>query len=81
MATYLYETIPADPSAAPERFEIQQSMKDDALIRHPDTGVPVRRIVTGGFAPIGVNRWRNRKIAGSAPSGVCSHNGTGPCCG
>jgi hypothetical protein len=38
MATYLYETIPADPSAAPERFEIQQSMKDDALIRHPASG-------------------------------------------
>ena len=43
MPTYVYETIPNDGSA-PLRFEFVQSMKDDPLTRHPDTGAPVRRV-------------------------------------
>jgi predicted nucleic acid-binding Zn ribbon protein len=49
MATYLYETIPAKEGEKPETFEIQQSMKDAPLTKHPQTGVPVRRVITGGF--------------------------------
>ena len=49
MATYLYETIPANEGEQPETFEFQQSMKDEPLRHHPETGVPVRRIITGGF--------------------------------
>lgn len=41
---YTYETV-AKPH---RRFELNQSMKDDALTKHPETGVPIRRIVTGG---------------------------------
>ncbi|MCC6318020.1 MAG: zinc ribbon domain-containing protein [Gemmatimonadaceae bacterium] len=48
MPTYLYETIPA-PDAAAERFEVRQSMSDPPLERHPVTGVPVRRLISGGF--------------------------------
>lgn len=49
MATYVYETIPQSPDEKPERFEIQQSMKEDALTAHPDTGKPVKRVITGGY--------------------------------
>ena len=49
MPTYIYETIPAVEGDAPQRFEIQQSMNDNPLKRHPDTGEPVQRIITGGF--------------------------------
>ncbi|MGQ0648764.1 MAG: FmdB family zinc ribbon protein [Gemmatimonadaceae bacterium] len=48
MPTYLYETIPA-PDAAAERFEWRQSMNEPALEKHPDTGVPVRRVISGGL--------------------------------
>ena len=49
MATYVYETIPSQPGAEPRRFEVVQSMKDAPLSRHPDTGEPVRRVISGGF--------------------------------
>jgi predicted nucleic acid-binding Zn ribbon protein len=52
MPTYIYETIPAFPDERPERFEVRQSMMDPPLKRHPETGVPVRRIITGGLDPI-----------------------------
>jgi hypothetical protein len=44
MPIYVYETIPSDGSQG-ERFEIQQSMQDDALTKHPETGEPVRRVL------------------------------------
>jgi predicted nucleic acid-binding Zn ribbon protein len=47
MATYVYETT--DPKKPARRFEIQQSMKDDALTAHPETGEPIRRVITGGL--------------------------------
>lgn len=43
MPIYVYECIKPDGSSG-ERFEIQQSMKDDALTEHPDSGEPVRRV-------------------------------------
>lgn len=49
MATYVYETIPRQDGDQPRRFEVVQSMKDAPLTRHPDTGEPVRRIISGGF--------------------------------
>lgn len=49
MPTYIYETIPASDSERPERFEIKQSMKDEPLTRHPDSGLPVRRVISGGY--------------------------------
>jgi hypothetical protein len=54
MATYVYETIPQSPAETPERFEVVQSMRESPLQRHPATGVPVRRVVTGGFGLMGV---------------------------
>jgi predicted nucleic acid-binding Zn ribbon protein len=46
MPTYTYETI----SATPERFELRQSINDPALTSHPETGEPVRRVISGGLA-------------------------------
>lgn len=43
MPIYVYELIQPDGTGG-ERFEIQQSMKDEALTQHPETGEPVRRV-------------------------------------
>jgi predicted nucleic acid-binding Zn ribbon protein len=48
MPTYEYETIPTKKTQKPKRFEVQQSMKDDPLTKHPETGEPVRRVISGG---------------------------------
>ena len=52
MPTYIYETIPQKKGQKPRRFEIQQSMKDDALTKDPKTGEPVKRVITGGTGSI-----------------------------
>ena len=56
MPTYTYESVPQAPGEEPVRFEMRQSMLDDALTAHPDTGVPVRRVITGGAGLIGVSK-------------------------
>ena len=48
MATYLYETIPMNGEKS-ETFEFSQSMKDAPLTTHPESGKPIRRVITGGF--------------------------------
>lgn len=52
MATYTYETIPQKKGQKPRRFEIEQKMSDDALTHDPESGLPVRRIITGGSGNI-----------------------------
>lgn len=49
---YIYETIPSQAGETPRQFEIKQSIKESALSRHPDTGEPIRRVITGGLGPI-----------------------------
>lgn len=56
MATYIYETIPQTEGEESKRFEIKQSMRDAALTRHPETGEPVRRVITGGAGLMGVGQ-------------------------
>ncbi len=46
--TYVYETIPKKKGQKPKRFEVVQSMKDDPLTKHPETGEPVKRVISGG---------------------------------
>ncbi len=48
MATYVYETIPEKSDEKPRRFEVQQKMTDPPLTHDPDSGLPVKRIITGG---------------------------------
>ncbi|MDQ8193340.1 zinc ribbon domain-containing protein [Coraliomargarita sp. SDUM461004] len=66
MPTYIYETIPQNAGEEPVQFELQQSMKDAPLTQHPDSGVPVRRVISGGFG-----------FTGSAKQ----DSGPGNCCG
>lgn len=49
MTTYVYETVPPQPGEKPRYFEIKQSMKDEPLAHHPETGVAIRRVVLGGY--------------------------------
>lgn len=66
MPTYAYETIPQQPGEASERFEVKQSMRDEALKTQPGTERPVRRIISGGLAI-------PKKMSGSvaSPDGDC----------
>ena len=51
MLTYVYETLPRSGKAV-RRYEIQQSIKDAPLTKHPTTGEPIRRcIVLGATDP------------------------------
>ena len=70
MATYIYETIPSGENEKPEVFEMQQSMNDEPLTKHPETGVPVRRVIVGGYGPL-------TKKSGDEPEDC----GPGCCCG
>lgn len=73
--TYLYETIPLLPGDEVKQYEIEQSMKDDALKRHPETGEPIRRIILGGWGLIG----GKSKGGGKSSKGGCGC-GPGGCC-
>lgn len=48
MATYVYETIPKNSKQKPRRFEVEQKMSEPPLTTDPKTGLPVRRVITGG---------------------------------
>lgn len=49
MPTYVYETVPDAAETEPRRFEVFQRMSDAPLTVDPDSGLPVRRLVTGGI--------------------------------
>jgi predicted nucleic acid-binding Zn ribbon protein len=52
MPIYTYQTIPKKKGQKPRVFEIQQKMTDEALKKDPKTGLPVKRIITGGSGAI-----------------------------
>lgn len=54
MPTYVYETVPPR-GIEPERFEWRQSMNEPALERHPESGLPVRRVISGGLGYLSVS--------------------------
>lgn len=74
MPTYIYESMPTD-GRAPERFEMFQRMTETPLTEHPQTGDPVRRIVTGGLGimgkPIRRSTVVDKTLAAATPCG-CS---------
>ncbi len=76
MATYVYETIPSDGSA-PRRFEVEQGMNEPPLERDPETGLPVRRVITGGQGLIGTAPAPEPPCAG----GACGMQEPGLPCG
>jgi predicted nucleic acid-binding Zn ribbon protein len=69
MATYVYETIPQIEGEKPKRFEVKQSMKDAAFTRHPDTGEPVRRVITGGAGLMGMSSSASTASSGGGGCG------------
>jgi predicted nucleic acid-binding Zn ribbon protein len=69
MPTYVYETL----GTKKRRFEIRQSMNDAAFTHDPETGEPVRRIISGGYGYL-------QKASGEAPSSG-GHSCGGPGCG
>jgi putative FmdB family regulatory protein len=61
---YVYKNL-----ATGETFEIEQSMADDALTAHPETGDPVKRIIQPvGIAFKGSGFYVNDSRKGSAPA-------------
>lgn len=73
MPTYVYETIPRTETEQPKRFEIRQSMKDDALTHHPDSGQPVRRVPIGGTGMMGSSSGSSASSGGSCGTGCGCH--------
>lgn len=71
--TYLYATIPANEGDKVKHYEIQQSMNDDPLTRHPQTGEAIRRVILGGWGLM-----TSKSASGSSSQG----GGCGPsgCC-
>ena len=78
MATYIYETIPEAPDQPVRTYEIQQSMRDAAFTRHPETGEPIRRVITGG---LGIMTSSRAGAPAPAPSGGHCCAGAGCGCG
>lgn len=48
MPTYVYEFVQEDGSGG-ETFEFVQRISDPPLTHHPETGVPVRRVIQAPF--------------------------------
>lgn len=48
MPMYVYEMIRDDGQPA-DRFEVMQKMSDEPLTVHPETGEPVRRVISAPF--------------------------------
>ena len=77
MPTYVYETIPANPNDEPRRFEVFQRMTDTALTHDPDSGEPVRKIITGGIGvKLGVLR-RSTVVDKKSPAATACGCATG----
>jgi hypothetical protein len=45
MPTYVYEILTKDGKPTGKHFEVVQSIKAEALTKHPETGAPVRRAI------------------------------------
>jgi predicted nucleic acid-binding Zn ribbon protein len=63
MPTYVYETISDNPAKI-RRFEVQQRMSEAPLATDPESGLPVRRVISGG---IGIPKVEAKSGGGAAP--------------
>lgn len=62
MPIYVYEVIEEDGRDG-EQFEVVQSMNDEPLAAHPETGRPVRRVYT---APAIGGKWSEAAMGQAA---------------
>ena len=70
MPVYVYETIPEARGEPSRVFEVKQSMKEPALNHDPESGLPVRRVIQGGY------------LFSRSPGGsCCPESSCGPDCG
>ena len=75
MPTYVYETI---GTKKPRCFELKQSMSDAPLTHDPETGEPVRRVISGGYGIM--QKSVGGKFSASAKSSPSQHScGSGGC--
>src|SRR5437588_3706698 len=72
MPVYVYETI--DSAKPKRRFEVQQSMRDEPLKTDPETGKPVRRVISGGY---GILQKGTAENSARAPKHSCGSGGCG----
>jgi hypothetical protein len=78
MPVYVYETIPTVADEKVRRFEVRQSMNDAPLTRDPDSGRPVRRLISGGFLML-----KAEAATGGCENGACEmpvKQSCGPAC-
>lgn len=61
MPTYVYEILDKKGEGTGKTFEVVQSIKEDALKKHPETGEPVRRVPQ---APMIAGNWSDLKGKG-----------------
>lgn len=66
MPTYIYETIPDNPRVTPRRFEVRQGIDEAPLAADPETGAPVRRVISGGLTTL-----TTKREAGPQPGPAC----------
>ncbi len=50
MPIYVYELVTDDPGKQ-RQFEFFQGMNDKPLTKHPDTGEPIRRVISAPSVP------------------------------
>ena len=67
MPLYVYEVVLSDGTGG-EQLEVLQKMSDPALTKHPETGEPVRRVISGGLAVL-----PSGKPSADAPESGCGH--------
>lgn len=75
MPTYLYKNLDSG-----EIYELVQSMRDEAYTTHPQTGVPIKRMLARpGIAFKGSGFYANdsRKSGGEGGAGASSTGGSG----
>jgi predicted nucleic acid-binding Zn ribbon protein len=73
--TYLYESVSAAAGEVTMFFEIEQSVTEMPLTRHPETGVAIRRVILGGWGLPAV-----RGGGGSSEPGAACDCGPAGCC-
>lgn len=77
MPTYVYETIPADSDTVPRRFEVFHKMSDEPLKVDPETGLPVKRLISGGLGIKLNGLKRSTKVNKLSPAATACGCGSG----
>ncbi len=78
MAIYEYEVLDTD-GAVVGIYEAEQKMSDATLTQHPQTGQPLRRILSATFAHGSRSESSSNCAGGSCPMGAGFDPGS--CCG